>query len=191
VSLPPPLPDVETALCRHFGGSPQRASVAFVGVDPIEVLRFAPEAGALVYVTLGMARQPMAGPAAQLDPAGPRAELVLEVDDPADRHRGVWRTLALLAAAPVVEGVVYRAGLSVDLGAPLVDGSRCTGVVVTRSAVAPVESVPGPVAVLRAVPATATELAWCRVHGAAALQTRWAAAGTDLRNLDRGAVGLG
>ncbi len=190
MDLPAPLPEVEAALRAYFGCVPQRASVSFVGVEPIEVLRFEPVPGEQVYVTLGMARQPMAGGAERIDADGPRAELLLPVADPADRHRDVWRRLALLAAAPAVEGVIYTPGMSVDLGAPVAQRSRCTGVVVTDSDVPPVEALPGPVQVLRVVPAIAAELAWCRVHGAAALQARWVSGDTDLRDLDRHAVAL-
>ena len=38
-----------------------RASVSFVGVDPIEVLRFEPIPGERAYVSLGMSRHPMTG----------------------------------------------------------------------------------------------------------------------------------
>jgi hypothetical protein len=46
------------------------------------------------------------------------------------------------------------------------------------------------VVVLAVLPATATELAWGRVHGSEALQQRWADAGTDLTDLARDPVGL-
>jgi hypothetical protein len=44
--------------------------------------------------------------------------------------------------------------------------------------------------VLQVVPATATELAWCRVHGSAALRERWAEQHTDLLDLERAAADL-
>ena len=43
-----------------------RASVSFVGVDPIQVLRFEPIPGELAYLTLGMSALPMTA-AAELD----------------------------------------------------------------------------------------------------------------------------
>ena len=52
------LPTVEAALVEHFGHRPQRASVSFVGVDPIEVLRFEPIPGERAYVSLGMSPAP-------------------------------------------------------------------------------------------------------------------------------------
>src|SRR6476619_1259505 len=124
------LDAVERALVEHFGHTPRRASVSFVGVDPIEILRFAPRADERAYVSLGMARSPMTSAAAsEHDQDGPRAELMLRVRDDTHRYADVWRQLAVLAAAPAVEGLVYRDGASVDLGRPLAPGSRCTGVV--------------------------------------------------------------
>lgn len=215
---------VERALVGHFGSpgrrqggldgssrgvSPGRASVVFVGVEPIEVLRFPVGAGEVVYATLGMSRQPMtAGSADAVEPDAPRAELVLRLhgdgaqgggghDDERDRTRevrygDVWRQLAVLAAAPSVEGVVYREGMTVDLGRPLATGASCTGVVVTSDGLDPVRIGDGiAVALLRVIPATAEELAWCRVHGAASLLQRWSAADTDVLDLGRRAVALG
>jgi hypothetical protein len=187
----PVLAAVEAALVERFGGGPQRASVSFVGVDPIEVLRFAPAAESRVYVSLGLSRHPMtSADAAVAAGDGPRAELLLAVSDPTDRFAGVWRRLAVLAAAPAVEGVVYSPGMSVDLGEPLVAGSAVTGVVVTESDVGDVPTPSGPVTVLQAWPATSTELAWCRVRGSAALRERWADQQVELADLLRGPVRL-
>lgn len=182
---------VEAGLVEHFAHQPQRASVSFVGVEAIEVLRFEPVPGERAYVSLGMSRQPMAG-AAELARAadGPRAELMLHLRDPTDEHADAWRKLAVLAAAPAVEGVVHTPGMSLDLGEPLVAGSGCTGVLITESPLAAIGTAVGPVEVLQAVPATATELAWCRVRGSAALRERWADADTDLLDLARRAVAL-
>lgn len=185
------LTAVETALIEYFGARPQRASVSFVGVDPIEVLRFEPIPGERAYVSLGMARHPMTGAAESvLAPDGPRAELMVELRDPSDRHADLWRRLAVLAAAPSVEGVVYAPGMSVDLGEPFTAGSGCTGVVLDASAIRAIETAAGPVSMLQAFPATSTELAWCRVRGSAALRARWAAAGTDVLDLGRWGVSL-
>jgi hypothetical protein len=185
------LAAVEAALVEHFAHQPQRASVSFVGVDPIEVLRFEPIPGERAYVTLGMSRHPMTGAAESIRAAdGPRAELLLHLRDPLDERPEVWRGLAVLAAAPAVEGVVYATGMSVDLGAPMSPGSLCTGVLVTESGVPAIETPAGPVDILQAVPATSTELAWCRVRGAAALLERWSDAGTDLLDLARRAARL-
>ena len=64
---------------------------------------------------------------------GPRAELMLHLRDEQDAFADVWRQLAVLAAAPAVEGVVYRAGMTVDLGQPLAAGSACTGALSSSS----------------------------------------------------------
>lgn len=185
------LAAVEAALIEHFGQQPLRASVSFVGVEPIEVLRFEPIPGERAYVTLGMSRQPMTAADEMVRGVdGPRAELMLHLRDPTDENTDVWRRLAVLGAAPAVEGVVYTAGMSVDLATPLSTGSRCSGVLITESALAPVDTDAGPVTVLQAAPATSSELAWCRVHGSAALLARWTAAGTDRLDLARAGVAL-
>jgi hypothetical protein len=190
MSLPAPLDAVDAALADHFGHRPQRASVSFVGVDPIEVLRFEPIPGERAYLSLGMARHPMAAPDAVVR-SGPRAELMLHLRDETDALADVWRGLALLAAAPAVEGIVYQAGMTVDLGRPLAAASACTGVLVEESPVAEIPARPGPVTVFQIVPATSAELAWCRVHGSAALRARWAEHQVDLLDLRRHAVDLG
>ena len=188
---PDVLVTVEQSLLAHFGHRPLRASISFVGVEPIEVLRFEPMSGERAFVTLGMSRHPMTGADEAIRSAsGPRAELVLHIRDPADRHAAVWRRLAVLAASPAVEGVVYTPGMTVDIGEPMTADSMCTGVVVIESAIAAVETEAGPVTILRAVPATPNELAWCRVRGSAGLLERWTEAGADLLNLAREPVRL-
>jgi hypothetical protein len=192
VEHPDVLATIEAALADHFGHRPQRASVSFVGVEPIEVLRFEPIPDERAYVSLGMARRPMTGADASVQAAdGPRAELLLSVRDPAGRHADLWRRLAVLAAAPAVEGVVYAPGMTVDLGEPLSPNATCTGAVVTESAIPAVQTPAGAVAILQLDPATPAELAWCRVRGSEALRARWAQAGTDLFDLTRRPVHLG
>jgi hypothetical protein len=191
MSSPAVLTAVEAALVEHFGHQPQRASVSFVGVDPIEVLRFEPIPGERAYLSLGMSRHPMTGAADMVVSAdGPRSELMLHLRDPTDEHAEVWRRLALLAAAPAVEGVVYAPGMSVDLGEPLTAGSACTGVILDESVLAGIDVDTATVTVLQVVPATSTELAWCRVRGSAALRERWNDEATDLPDLGRRAVPL-
>ena len=186
------LAAVAAGLDEHFGHRPQRASVSFVGVEPVEVLRFEPIPGERAYVSLGMSRRPMTGAdEAVVDASGPRAELMLHLRDPADEYAQVWRRLAVLAAAPTVEGVVYRAGMSVEIGEPLVPGSACVGGILSASPLPSIDSPAGAVAVLQLLPATSTELAWCRVRGSAALAERWRERGTDLLDLSRNAVSLG
>jgi hypothetical protein len=186
------LAPVEAALVRRFGQQPERASVSFVGVDPIEVLRFEPIPGDRTYVSLGMSRLPMTGAGeSTLAADGPRAELVLSLHDPTDEYADLWRQLAVLAAAPAVEGVVYAPGITVDLGMPVTPSSRCTGVVVTDWAHPSIDTDDGPVDLLQVVPATPNELAWCRVRGSGALLERWATVGVDLLDLTREAVPIG
>jgi hypothetical protein len=182
-----PLAELESAFRSAFDAEPARASVSFVGVDPIEVLRFGAQ-GLISYVTLGMSRHVMTpGDALVQSQDGPRAELLMQART--DAGEG-WRQLALLAAAPAVEGIVYRDGMTVDLGAALTLGSRCSGGLIVTSAIAPVETSVGAVVVFRVVPATATELAWCRVHGSALLRQRWDEQGVDLLDLRRPAARL-
>ncbi|MDP9094157.1 MAG: suppressor of fused domain protein [Actinomycetota bacterium] len=185
---------VERALCDHFGHDPVRASIAFLGLEPIEVLRFEPIPGEVAYLSLGMSRRPMSaasGSSVEIVPThGPRAELMLHVREDG-AHADAWRQLGVLAAAPAVEGVVYSPGMTVDLGQPLAAGSRCTGVVVLESAISPIDSVGGPVIVFAATPATSTELAFSRVHGSGALRERWSNQLIDLLDLGRRSADLG
>lgn len=182
---------VDAALAEHFGQRPIRASVTFLGVDPIEVLRFEPIPGEYMYATLGMSRAPMTPADTSATVAdGPRAELLLHVHARPQTLAGVWRSLAVLAAGPAVEGVVYTGGMTVDLGQPVALGSRCVGAVVAASAVADVATPSGTVAILQLHPATSAELAWARVHGSAALLERWRSAAVDLLDLARSPVPL-
>jgi hypothetical protein len=191
VALSEPLSSIDGALSEHFGQVAARASVSFVGVDPIEVLRFEPIPGERAYVSLGMARHPMTAAAESLlSSEGPRAELMLHVSDPSDHFEQVWRRVALLAASPAVEGVVYTPGMTVDLGEPLVSGSSCTGGLVSQSVLASVLTPVGEVQILQILPATPNEIAWSRVHGGAALADCWVAEKADLLDLGRRSVSL-
>jgi hypothetical protein len=181
---------VEAELTARLGGSPAKASVSFVGVDPMQVLRFAdldrPPDERLV--TLGMSGAPMTAAQELVQSTdGPRAELLLAL------HPGfnlAWRQLAVLAAAPAVEGVVYAPGATVDTGTAWLDGSRCTGAVIAEADIAPIVTAGLTITLLSVLPATANELAWARVHGADALRDRWATQSVDLRDLDRPTVRL-
>ncbi|WP_432125238.1 suppressor of fused domain protein [Streptomyces sp. C10-9-1] len=188
---------VEARLRGTLGEPDARAAVTFLGTDRIEVLRFADEAGGIVrYATLGMAGSPMADPtAAFADPhKGPRAELLLSVRAGRAETDGVLRPLAVLAASPQVEGVVVVPGASLDVGEPLWPGAPFTSVLVAEPGGLvedldldePME----PVRFLPLLPMTSNEAAWKRVHGAAALQERWLAHGTDLRDPVRRSVPL-
>ncbi|MDQ2835798.1 MAG: suppressor of fused domain protein [Actinomycetota bacterium] len=186
---------VEDSYRQHFEVPPVRASVSFVGVEPIEILRFDERAeqdpfGIAHYLSLGMSRYPMTDSTdLVVDEAGaPRAELLITARG---RPDDLWRQLAVLAAAPAVEGAVYSAGNRADLGQPLVAGSRCTGGVLATGPMRPVTA-PGisEVHILRLLPATATELAWARVHGSEQLIERWTTWKVDLNDLLRDPVSL-
>ena len=176
---------VEAHLVSVLGHDSGRASVSCLGTDRIDVLRFGPDQDGLVrYATLGMSRAPMSGSSALLT-EGPRAELVLSVRG---AHDTVLRRLGALAASPAVEGVVITAGAGLDLGEPLWDGARFTAVLVGQ----PGGLVPDldDVQFLPLLPMTPNEAAWKRVHGAEALEERWLAQGTDLRDPARPEVSL-
>jgi hypothetical protein len=182
---------VERALVAHFAQQPIRASVSFLGVEPIDILRFEPIPDEVAYVSLGMSRRPMtAATESAIAQDGPRAELMLHVRADAAGSHEVWRRLAVLAAAPAVEGVVYRPGMTVDIGEPLAPESRCTGVVVTESPLGDAVTAAGAVQIMQVLPATSTELAWARVRGKAALREKWVTHGCDLLDLARRAVPL-
>ncbi|ATD70397.1 MULTISPECIES: suppressor of fused domain protein [Gordonia] len=178
-------------LRERLGAEPQRASVTFLGVEPIDVLRFvlgdsAP--GELVYVTSGCARHPMTDPTdLHADPVrGPRAELVVRMRAGSPLP-GLHRRLATLAAAPAVEGLILDADALVDLGEPLWDGATCTAVLLSDDELGEVElpAPMDPVRLLRAVPITANEAAWVRLKGADALRDAWQEAGIDVAEPNR------
>ncbi|MFJ6794540.1 suppressor of fused domain protein [Streptomyces sp. NPDC091268] len=186
---------VEARLRSTFGEPDARAAVTFLGTDRIEVLRFA-EGDLLRYATLGMSAHPMTDPTAVVaDPVrGPRAELVLTVRAGAAATDTLLRPLAVLAASPMVEGLVVAPGASLEVGEPLWDGAPFSSVLVAEPG-GLVEDLEldepmDPVRFLPLLPMTPNEAAWKRVHGAAALQERWLARGTDLRDPLRSAVSL-
>ena len=191
---------VEARLRDVLGEPDARAALTFLGTDRIEVLRFLGSDGdgndVVRYVTLGMSAAPMTDPTAPVaDPhRGPRAELVLSVRAGLADTDKVLRPLAVLAASPQVEGVVVAPGASLDVGEPLWPGAPFTSVLVTRSGglVEDVELDPpmDPVRFLPLLPMTPNEAAWKRVHGAEALEERWLARGTDLRDPRRASVSL-
>jgi hypothetical protein len=197
------LAAVEARLLTAFGEPSGRAAVTFLGAEKIEVLRFGPDADGLVrYATLGMAAAPMADPTAVLaDPVrGPRVELLLTLRGGRDE---VLRALAVFAATPQVEGLVVAPGSSLDLGEPLWPGAPFTSVLAGEAGmgVPPAEgwgmvedlelAEPAePVRFLPLLPMTPNEAAHKRVRGAAELQERWLAHGTDLRDPQRRGVPL-
>ncbi|WEO95510.1 suppressor of fused domain protein [Streptomyces sp. FXJ1.172] len=189
------LPLVEARLSTALGEPDARAAVTFLGTDRIEVLRFQ-EGDLLRYATLGMSQHPMTDPTAMLsDPVkGPRAELVLSVRAGLADTDKVLRPLAVLAASPQVEGLVVTPGASLDTGEALWPGAPFSSVLVGESG-GLVEDLEldgpmDPVRFLPLLPMTPNEAAWKRVHGAKALQERWLASGTDLRDPARRSVPL-
>ena len=124
---------------------------------------------------------------------GPRAELVLTLRLAHPSVTDVWKTLAVLAAAPAVEGVVLTTDALLDAGEPLWPGAPFTAVLLGESDVEdlPLAEPMDPVRFLAAVPVTATEAAWVRLRGADALREAWAEAGIDVRDPTRTAATLG
>jgi hypothetical protein len=169
------LPAVELHLLETLGPDDGRASVTFLGMPRIEVLRFGTR-----YVTLGMCATPMSDPSDLDATSGPRAELALSL---AERHDDVVRTLCTVAAAPAVEGMVLRAGSTVDLQEPLWSGSRFTAVVVGAAGglVPDLEDVQ----FFPLLPMTPSEAAFARVKGSTELEARWLDQGLDLRDASR------
>ncbi|THA24649.1 suppressor of fused domain protein [Streptomyces sp. RKND-216] len=186
---------VETRLRTALGEPEARAAVTFLGTERIEVLRFL-DGDVVRYATLGMSAAPMTDPAAALaDPdRGPRAELLLSVRAGAADTDKVLRPLAVLAASPQVEGVVVAPGASLDIGEPLWPQAPFTSVLVAEGGglVPDLELDPplDPVRFLPLLPMTPHEAAWKRVRGAGALEERWLAHGTDLRDPLRAGVPL-
>ncbi|MEU7140177.1 suppressor of fused domain protein [Nocardia sp. NPDC046473] len=187
---------VRTGVLDHFGvpaTGVDSASVTFLGLEPIEILRIID--GELVhYATVGGSRHPMGDPSALLaDPVqGPRAELVLTLRGTAGASSGLAKTLGVLAAAPAVEGVVLQADALMDLGEPMWHGAPFSAVLLGDSGI-PEVVLPAPAEPVRyfaVTPVTATEAAWVRVRGAQALRDAWAEAGIDVRDPERGAASL-
>lgn len=178
---------IDRHLVATLGGRPQRASVTFLGVEPIDITRFAVGADA-VYVSVGCARHPMSDPAdLHPDPLrGPRAELVVRIHSSIPLP-GLHRRLAALAAAPAVEGLILRPDALLDLGEPLWDGAPFTALITTDDDLgelalpAPMD----PVRFLRVIPITANEAAWFRLKGIDALRDAWVEAGIDLADPQR------
>lgn len=187
------LAAVSGHLRAHFAAlgmdsDPDTASVTFLGVERIDVLRFGPDRrpgrdGVFHHVTLGCSRYPMTDPSAPVaDPMlGPRAEVVLSLRS-ALPSAGLARSLAVVAATPAVEGVVLRPGALVDLSGPLWSGAPFTAVLLGDSDV-PEFALPAPrdpVQFLSAVPITQTEGAWVRLKGADAMRQAWTDDGVDV-----------
>jgi hypothetical protein len=198
------LAKVRAHLCAQLAeagidAEPDVASVTFLGVEPVEVLRFQPGdpgvGGIVHYVSLGCSRHPMVDPSALIaDPLrGPRAEVVLRLRDPG-LVTGLARSIAVVAAIPGVDGVVLTPDALIDLGTPLwarpSGRAPFTAVLLGRSGIADLSLDPprDPVWFLSATPITATEAAWVRLKGADAMRDAWQSDRVDVLDANRPAT---
>jgi hypothetical protein len=185
------LATVRASLLDHFATEPDEASVTFLGADRMVILRFgSPDDGAAHYVSLGCSAHPMGDPADLMaDPVrGPRAEVIVSLRGPSPV--GLARSVAVVAAAPAVEGLVLEPDALIDLETPLWQGAPFTAFLLGRSDIDDV-ALPGPlspVSVLSAVPITATEAAWVRLKGAPAMREAWEQDGVDVTDPRRRAA---
>ncbi|WP_442972933.1 suppressor of fused domain protein [Rhodococcus sp. IEGM 1354] len=174
--------------------NPSSASVTFLGLESLDVLRFGADSDVVRYVSLGCSRHPMADPNDMVaDPSrGPRAELILTLRGGAGVASGVHKSLAVLAASPAVEGVVLVEDALLDLGEPLWTNAPFTAVLLGPSDISdlPLPEPFDPVRFFAAVPLTGTEAAWVRLRGADALREAWKEAGIDVRDPNRSAASL-
>lgn len=185
--------EVRSRLRAHFTaagvpGDPAEASVTFLGADRISVLRFGPDAdGVNHFVTVGCSRYPMVDPTDFVadTEAGPRAEVMVSLRPPSPT--GLARSMAVLAAAPSVEGLVLEADALVDLSGPLFENAPFTAFLLGPSAIDDI-ALPEPlsdVKVLQATPITPTEAAWVRLKGADAMREAWRSDGVDVLDANR------
>lgn len=194
------MTDVLTAVRAHLGehfrragvtAEPVAASVTFLGTERIEVLRFGPDDdGVGHYVSLGCSRHPMFDPTELVTDAihGPRAEVVVSLRG--STPKGLARSVAVLAAAPAVEGLVLEAGALIDLETPLWESSPFTAFLLGDSDIEDVP-LPGPlpaVTIFSATPITPTEAAWVRLKGADAMREAWETDGVDVLDPHRRAA---
>ncbi|WP_040791978.1 suppressor of fused domain protein [Nocardia paucivorans] len=187
---------VRAGVLRHFeadAASVDAASVTFLGLEPIEILRI-PGAERVHYATVGGSRHPMGDPGRlQADPVrGPRAELVLTLNSGVGVSSGLVRSLGVLVATPAVEGVVLQADALLDLGEPIWRDAPFTAALLGASDIPEIElpAPADPVRYFEVVPVTATEAAWVRLRGAQALRDAWDEAGIDVYDPRRGAASL-
>jgi hypothetical protein len=150
--------------------------------DPTEILTDPSPSSEWGYLPLGAYPQ-----------RGPRAEVVLRLRDPGP-VTGLACSLAVLAAAPAVDGVVLAADALIDLGSPL--WARPSGpvpfiaVLLGHSDIGdlPLEPPRDPARFLSATPITAIEAAWVRLKGAGALRGAWRNDGVDVLDPNRRAA---
>jgi hypothetical protein len=186
------LAEVRAHLREHFSrvgvaAEPDEASITFLGTETIDVLRFGPDArrgfeAVIHYVSLGCSRHPMFDPTEMVTDAlhGPRAEVVVALRGPSPS--GLARSLAVVAAAPAVEGLILEPDALIDLETPLWESAPFTAFLLSHSDIADI-GLPAPlppVTVLSATPITATEAAWVRLKGADAMRDAWQQDGVDV-----------
>lgn len=175
---------------RGITGEPVAASVTFLGAEAIDVLRFGPAADEVYhYVSVGCSRSPMADPMAMVAVAdsGPRAEVMVSLRGPTPT--GLARSIAVLASAPLVEGLVLEPDALIDLQSPLWNGAAFNAFLLSDSDIDDVErAADEPVRILSATPITATEAAWVRLKGAAAMREAWQQDGVDVLDQRRRAA---
>lgn len=194
------LAAVRARLDAHFSAAgitaePVSASITFLGTERIDVLRYGPDlrsdfAEVYHYVTLGCSRHPMFDPTELVsDPIhGPRAEIVVSLRGATPT--GLAKSLAVLAAAPAVEGLILDADALVDLETPLFESAPFTAFLLGDSDIDDI-ALPeplSPVRVLSATPITPTEAAWVRLKGADAMREAWQADGVDVQDPTRRAA---
>ncbi|ULE31512.1 suppressor of fused domain protein [Mycobacterium sp. IDR2000157661] len=182
------LAAVRAHLREQFAGAgitaePDSASVTFLGTETIDVLRFGPTSdGVTHYVSLGCSRHPMLDPGELVTDVlhGPRAEVTVALRGASPR--GLSRSIAIVAAAPAVEGLILEPDALIGLETPLWEGASFTAFLLGRSDIGEVALTAPlpPVAVLSATPITATEAAWVRLKGADAMREAWGQDGVDV-----------
>lgn len=185
--------EVRSRLHAHFTaagvlGDPAEANVTFLGADRISVLRFGPDTGGVNHhVSVGCSRYPMVDPTDLVTDTqhGPRAEVMVSLRPPSPA--GLARSIAVLAAAPSVEGLVLEADALIDLSGPLFDNAPFTAFLLGPSEIEDVV-LPDPlsdVTILQATPITPTEAAWVRLKGAGAMREAWRSDGVDVLDANR------
>jgi hypothetical protein len=124
---------------------------------------------------------------------GPRAEVVLRLRDPGSAV-GLPRSIAVVAAAPAVEGVVLTTDALIDLGTPLwarpSGRAPFTAVLLGHSDIPdlPLDPPADPVHFFSATPITGTEAAWVRLKGPDAMRDAWLTDGVDVLDPNRPAA---
>jgi Suppressor of fused protein (SUFU) len=185
--------EVRSRLQAHFTtagvlGDPAEANVTFLGAERISVLRYGPDAGGVNhFVSVGCSRYPMVDPTDFVTDTqhGPRAEVMVSLRPPSPA--GLARSMAVLAAAPSVEGLVLEPDALIDLSGPLFENAPFTAFLLGPSDIEDV-ALPDPlsdVTILQATPITPTEAAWVRLKGAEAMREAWRSDGVDVLDANR------